>query len=296
LQRIDRIGTSAGMRWERLVLGDVEITGFSAGSLRVDGGAMFGVVPRSEWELRCPPDVENRVLLSLNCYLVRTPEALILADSGIGTLLNKKYLDFYGYRGSPDIERLIESLGYRTEDVDIVFHSHLHFDHCGGAMKKNSEGKIVPVFPRARHVVQRGEWANALHPVDRDRPSYFAGNLKPLAALESLDLLDGTAAIAEGIEAVLLPGHTACHQGLKVVSGGGTFFFPGDLIPTSAHVGLASIMSFDLYPVESQDNKKKVYAEALAGGWILGFSHDPACFFGGIRRAGRGYEFVPREG
>ncbi len=276
--------------------GKFELHLVSDGNVWLDGGAMFGVVPRSEWELRCPPDAANRVLLSLNCFLIRTPEALILADSGIGTLLNRKYLDFYGYRGSPDIESLLESLGHRPEDVDIVFHSHLHFDHCGGAVKKNGEGKIVPVFPRARHVVQRGEWENALHPVDRDRPSYFAAHLKPLADTGTLELLDGTAAIAGGVEAVLLPGHTARHQGLQVTSEGGTFFFPGDLVPTSAHVGLASIMSFDLYPVESQDNKKKVCAEALAGGWILGFSHDPAHFFGGIRRAGRGYEFAPREG
>jgi len=296
LHRTDRIETTDGERRERLVLGRAEITGFSAGSLRVDGGAMFGVVPRSEWGLQCPPDAENRVLLSLNCFLVRTPDVLILADSGIGTILNRKYLDFYGFRGTPDIERLLESLGCRTGDVDIVFHSHLHFDHCGGAVKKNGEGKIVPVFPRARHVVQRGEWENALHPVDRDRPSYFAAHLRPLADSGTLDLLDGTAAIAEGVEAVLLPGHTARHQGLKVVSGGETFLFTGDLVPTSAHVELASIMSFDLYPVESQDNKKKVYAEALTGGWILGFSHDPAHFFGGIRRAGRGYAFAPRRG
>ena len=283
------------MRMERLVLGPVEITAFSAGTFLVDGGAMFGVVPRVEWEKACPPDAENRVPISLNVFLIRTPWALILADSGIGTILNRKYLDFYSFQGTPDIGSLLGTIGFRPEDVDIVFNSHLHFDHCGGNVKKGGRGGLVPVFPRARYVVQKGEWRNALHPVERDRPSYFPVNLRPLEAAGCLDLIEGNTIISKGVEAVLVPGHTAFHQCLKVTAGGGTFFFLGDLVPTSAHIGLFTVMSFDLYPVETQENKKAVYLEALAGDWTLGFSHDPLRFFGRLRKAGRRFVFAPLE-
>ena len=283
------------MRMERLALGPVEITAFSAGTFLVDGGAMFGVVPRVEWEKACPPDAENRVPISLNVFLIRTPWALILADSGIGTLLKRKVLDFYGYQGTPDIESLFGAIGIRPEDVDIVFNSHLHFDHSGGNVKRDGRGRIVPVFPRARYVVQKGEWGNALHPVERDKPSYFPVNLRPLEDAGCLDLIEGNTSISKGAEAVLVPGHTAFHQCLKVTAGSGTFFFPGDLVPTSAHVGLSSVMSFDLYPVETQENKKGVYREALAGDWTLGFSHDPSRFFGRLRKAGRRFVFTPLE-
>ncbi len=279
------------MRPETRTFGRIEVTGFSAGEIRVDGGAMFGIVPRSLWAKQCPPDRENRVPLALNCFLIRTPEVLILAETGIGTLLDRKYLDFYGFCGDPGLEAPLAALGCRPADIDIVFNSHLHFDHCGGNVTKDHSRAVVPAFPNAKYDVRKGEWASALHPVARDKPSYFPSRLKPLSASGRLNLIEADGEIAAGVEAVLVPGHTAFHQCLKAADGNATFFFAGDLVPTAAHIGPDAIMSYDLYPAETLDNKKKVLARALAGGWTLGFSHDPFRFFGKIARAGRGFEF-----
>jgi glyoxylase-like metal-dependent hydrolase (beta-lactamase superfamily II) len=279
------------VRAETRTFGRISVTGFSAGAFKVDGGAMFGVVPRSVWSRECPPDAENRVPLALNCFLVRTPKALILADTGIGTLLDRRHLDFYGFGGDPGLEVHLAALGFRPGDIDIVFQSHLHFDHCGGNVKRDASGAVVPAFPKARYVVRKGEWAAALHPVERDKPSYIPRRLRPLEASGRLDLIEADGEIADGVKAVLVPGHTAFHQCLKVTDRGAIFFFAGDLVPTAAHVGPDAIMSYDLFPAETLDNKKKVCARALAGDWVLGFSHDPHRFFGKIGKTGREYTF-----
>ena len=283
------------MSAETRTFGGITVTGFSAGEFKVDGGAMFGVVPRSIWSRECPPDAENRVPLALNCFLVRTPKALILADTGIGTLLDRRHLDLYGFGGDPGLEVPLAALGCRPGDIDIVFNSHLHFDHCGGNVKRDGCGAVVPAFPEARYVVRRGEWAAALHPVARDKPSYIPRRLRPLEASGRLDLIEADGEIADGVEAVLVPGHTAFHQCLKVTDGGATFFFMGDLVPTAAHVGQDAIMSYDLFPAETLDNKKKIYARARAGNWVLGFSHDPQRFFGKVAKTGREYSFRELE-
>ncbi len=277
------------MRSETRTFGRIKVTGFSAGEIRVDGGAMFGVVPRTVWARLSPPDAENRVPLALNCYLVRTPDVLILADTGIGTLLGRRVRDHYGFRGDPGLEAPLAALGCRTSDIDVVFNSHLHFDHCGGNVMKDPSGAVVPAFPEARYIVRKGEWANALDPVARDKPSYFPGRLRPLEDSGRLSLIEADGPVAEGVEAVLVPGHTAFHQCLKVTDGGATFFFAADLVPTSAHLGLDAIMSYDLFPAETLDNKRKIFARASAGDWVLGFGHDPLQFFGRIERTGIEY-------
>lgn len=278
------------MRPETRTFGRISVTGFSAGAFKVDGGAMFGVVPRSVWARQCPPDAQNRVSLALNCFLVRTPEALILADTGIGTLLDRRRLDFYGFSGDPRLEVHLAALSCRPGDIDIIFHSHLHFDHGGGDVERDASGAVVPAFPRARIVVRKGEWTAALHPVDRDKPSYVPRRLKPLESSGRLDLIEADREICGGAEAVLVSGHTAFHQCLKVTDRGATFFFAGDLVPTAAHVGPDAIMSYDLFPAMTLDNKKKILARALAGDWVLGFSHDPRRFFGKVGKTGKRYQ------
>jgi glyoxylase-like metal-dependent hydrolase (beta-lactamase superfamily II) len=284
------------MRFETRTFGRIEVTGFAAGEIRVDGGAMFGVVPRSVWAAQSPPDAENRVRLALNCFLVRTPKALILADTGIGSFLGRRYLEHYGFSGDSGLEAPLAALGCRPEDIDVVFNTHLHFDHCGGDVAKSPSGAVVPAFPGARYAVRKGEWESAFHPIARDKASYFPERLKPLEASGRLDLLEADGEIAEGVEAVLVPGHTAFHQCLKVTDGGATFFFAGDLVPTSAHVGLEAIMSFDLFPAETLDNKRTIFARALAGDWVLGYAHDPLRFVGKLACAGRRYAHREPEG
>ena len=278
---------------DRTVIGEIQVVRLLDGTFRVDGGAMFGVVPRTIWARLAPPDRENRVALALNGFLVLTPEATILLDTGVGPDIDRRYAAFYGAERSSGLLGALAGWGLGPEDIDIVVNSHLHFDHCGGNTRKTPEGAWVPTFPKARYVVQKGEWAQALHPVERDRPSYFPNRLKPLEESGRLSLLEGDGPIAPGVEAVLLPGHTAFHQGIKVVSGGRTFFYLGDAVPTTAHIDLPNIMSFDLYPVETFANKKALLARAADEGWTVGFSHDLDRPLGLVRRSGRMLVYAP---
>ncbi len=278
---------------DRLALGDCEIVRLLDGTFRVDGGAMFGVVPRTLWASKAAPDRENRITLALSCYLVRTPGANILLDTGVGPDLGRRYESFYAVDHRPGLLAALAGLGLGPGDIDVVVNSHLHFDHCGGNTSKAPDGSWAPAFPQARYAVRRGEWEQALHPVGRDKPSYLPARLTALADAGRLDLLAADGPVAAGVEAVLVPGHTAFHQGVKVVSGGRTFFFAADAIPTAVHVDLDYIMSFDLYPVETFEAKRDLLARAEAGDWVLGFGHDLSVPFGALRRAGGRLAVVP---
>lgn len=277
----------------RMRVGEVEVVRLLDGTFRVDGGAMFGVVPRTIWARLAPPDEENRIVLALNCFLLLTPEANILLDTGVGPDVDRRYAAFYGAERTAGLLESLAGWGLGPEDIDVVVNSHLHFDHCGGNTRRTAEGAWVPTFSKARYVVQKGEWAQALHPVERDRPSYFPNRLKPLEETGRLSLLDGDGPIAPGVEAVLVPGHTAYHQGIKVFSGGRTFFYLGDAVPTAAHIDLPNIMSFDLYPVETFAQKKALLARVADEGWAVGFSHDLGRPLGLVRRSGHMLVYAP---
>jgi glyoxylase-like metal-dependent hydrolase (beta-lactamase superfamily II) len=277
---------------DRLALGGFEIIRLLDGTFRVDGGAMFGVVPRTLWAAKAAPDHENRVTLALNCYLVRTPEATVLLDTGVGPDIGRRHTDFYSFDRRPGLLESLAGLGLKPEAIDIVVNSHLHFDHCGGDTLKTSGGAWVPAFPRARYIVQRGEWEQAMNPVGRDKPSYLPARLKPLAESGRLSLIDGDVPIVPGLEAVLVAGHTALHQGVRATSSGRTFFYAADAVPTAAHIGLDYIMSYDLYPVDTFETKKALLERAEAGAWVIGFSHDLRVPFGTLRRTGRRLDIV----
>jgi glyoxylase-like metal-dependent hydrolase (beta-lactamase superfamily II) len=281
---------------ERIRIGAIEIIRLLDGTIRVDGGAMFGVVPRTLWAAKAHPDRENRIKLALNCYLVRTPDATVLLDTGVGAGIGRRYADFYSYEPCPGLLPALAELGLGPDAIDVVVNSHLHFDHCGGNTVQTAGGTWVPSFSRARYVVQRGEWEQALTPVERDRPSYKPARLKPLAENGQLTLVEGDVAVADGVEAVVVAGHTAHHQGVKVTAGGQTFFYLADAVPTAAHVGLDYIMSYDLYPVDTFNAKKALLARAEAEDWILGFSHDLAMPFARLRRAGKRLDVVAAAG
>jgi len=278
---------------DHVTIGEVEIVRLLDGTFRVDGGAMFGVVPRTLWAAKAAPDRENRITLALNCYLIRTPGANVLLDTGVGPDVGRRYIDFYSFDRRPGLLAALAEIGLGPEDIDVVVNSHLHFDHCGGNTTKKADGTWAPTFPRARYVVQRGEWEQALHPVERDRPSYMPARLKPLADSGRLELREGEGTIVTGVDTVLVAGHTAFHQGVKVASGGRTFFYAADAIPTAAHVDLDYITSFDLYPADTFEAKKALLARAEAEGWVLGFSHDLGTPFGSLKRAGRRLDVVP---
>jgi glyoxylase-like metal-dependent hydrolase (beta-lactamase superfamily II) len=281
------------MTIDRISLGKFEIYGLRDGFFFLDGGAMFGVVPKTLWEKKFPADKKNRIKLALNSILIKTAKELILVETGIGGDLNPKFYDYYSVERKPGLALSLEKLGYQAEDIDLVVNTHLHFDHCGGNTSKNERGEDVPTFPKARYIIQKGEWEDALHPSERDKASYLEQNFLPLEKHGLLQLVDGNKEISEGVEVIVVPGHTSRHQCLKVSSGGKVVFFLGDLVPTSAHVGLSYIMSYDLFPQQTLENKREYFDQAIEEDWILAFNHDPEHFFGKVKKVNNKYMFEP---
>ena len=283
------------MTADRLRLGEVDVFGLREGHFHLDGGAMFGVVPKTLWEKVCPADEKNRIRLALNSLVIRTPGAVILVETGIGTKTSQKFAGIYCVETEPGLVPALAGAGFRPEDVDFVINTHLHFDHCGGNTRWDEAGRAVPTFPRARYLIQKGEWEAALRPNERDRSSYLPENFVPLQEAGLVQLVDGDREIVPGVEVVVSPGHTRRHQSVLVHSGGRVLYFLGDLVPTTAHVRLSYVMSYDLYPLETLETRKRLYEQAIAGDWILGFVHDPVHFFGRVRKSNTRYEFAPIE-
>lgn len=253
-------------------LGDLEFHVFSAGHFRLDGGAMFGVIPKPMWEKKMAPDARNRIILSMNCLLIHAGGKRILVETGAGDKMNPKLREIYALEG-PLLAEGLRSYGLRPEDIDIVIDTHLHFDHCGGNTRVEKD-KIVPSFPNARYFVQRGEFDHAMNPNERDRASYFPENFAPLEAAGMLTLLEGDGVIVPGVEVVRVPGHTADMQCVKLTGGGKAAFLFADLVPTTAHLPLPWIMGYDLYPMMTLENKKRWIPESVREGWIGLFAHD----------------------
>jgi glyoxylase-like metal-dependent hydrolase (beta-lactamase superfamily II) len=255
-----------------LKLGDLEFHIISAGHVLLDGGAMFGVIPRPLWERKMPPDARNRITLGMNCLLILTGGKRILVETGAGDKLNPKLRDIYGVDGPFLIEGL-RAHDLRPEDIDIVVNTHLHFDHCGGNTRIEQD-KIVPAFPNARYFVQRLEFGHATNPNERDRASYFPENFTPLEAAGVLSLLEGDGEIVPGVEVIRAPGHNADMQCVKLTGGGKTAFAFADLVPTTAHLPLPWIMGYDLYPMITLENKKRWIPTVAREGWLALFVHD----------------------
>jgi glyoxylase-like metal-dependent hydrolase (beta-lactamase superfamily II) len=174
--------------------------------------------------------------------------------------------------------------GVRAEDIDIVLASHLHFDHAGGFTARDASGTVVPRFPRARYVVNRGEWEDATHPHERNRASYFAENYMPVQDAGQVDFMDGDGEVMPGVRVRRTGGHTRCHQIVYIESGGKTAVFAADLIPTTAHVDVPWIMAYDLYPMETLEFKRAFVREAIEREYLIFFEHDPAVAAGYIRQ------------
>ncbi len=281
------------MEINKLTVGDFTVYGLRDGFFYLDGGAMFGVVPKILWEKVYKPDSLNRIKMSLNSLLIETKEKLVLVETGIGENLREKAAQHYSIERKQGLLGELQQKGYSAGDIDYVINTHLHFDHCGGNTYKNEQGKFVPAFPNAEYVVQKGEWEDALDPGSRDRPSYDKNNFLPLKEYGQLKLVDGDTDVTEGVKVVLAEGHTSSHQCVKVESKGKVLFFMGDLIPSSSHVHLPYVMSYDLYPVKTLKNKEKFLQQAEREHWIIALNHDPEYFFGTISRTEKKYVFSP---
>jgi glyoxylase-like metal-dependent hydrolase (beta-lactamase superfamily II) len=269
-------------------LGDARVTLLHDGTIALDGGAMFGVVPRVVWEKRDPPDDRNRVTLGLNIALIESGGKRVLVDTGMGERWTEKEVRMYRIERSTTLLGGLRGCGLGPEDIDVVVNTHLHFDHSGGNTRLEG-GRVVPAFPRARYVVQRGEWDDATHPHERNRASYRLDDFVPLADAGQLDLIEGEAEVAPGVRAVPVGGHTTHHQMVVVASGGETLVVPTDLLPTASHLPLPFVMGYDLFPVATLEAKRKLLEAAVEGGWRILFYHDARTPLGRVRRDGEGY-------
>lgn len=252
-------------------LGDFELTAFSDGTYYLDGGAFFGIIPKILWQKKIQADELNRVATGLNSVLVRTGKQTVLIETGIGNKLGERMQRIYEPQA-----KLFENLkagGVSPEEIDIVINSHLHFDHCGWNTVRR-DGKIVPTFPKATYYAPRGEWEVGREQRERDAISYISENYDPLIESGQMRLLEGDAKIAPGISTRTYSGHTRSMQAIMLESDGQTACYISDLIPTTAHLDLTWGMAFDLYPLETIANKKRFYAEAVPGKWLVMFTHD----------------------
>ncbi len=254
-------------------LGKFHLYALSDGTFALDGGQMFGVVPKPLWEKKSAPDARNRVRLSLTCLLVQTPNTNVLIETGIGDKFDVKHADIYGVDHSTTLLDTLKSHGLSPSDVDMVINTHLHFDHCGWNVRRDG-AKLVPAFPRARYLVQRGEWEHAGAPTERDRASYVEAFFA--AAEQQTEFLDGDTEVLPGIHVEVLPGHTRHLQGVRITSEGEEAYFISDLVPTAAHLDYPWIMSFDLYPLDTLANKKRLLPQLAARNALVVFPHDPA--------------------
>ncbi|HEY2067360.1 MAG TPA: MBL fold metallo-hydrolase [Gemmatimonadaceae bacterium] len=277
-------------------VGDLRIHALQAGLQQLDGGAMFGVVPKTLWERKIPADARNRIPLGMRCLLVEHPDALVLIDTGAGNKENAKFYDIYGIEndaigqaGPTQLESALAEAGFSPADVDVVIDSHLHFDHAGGNTRKGEDGSPVLSFANARYVVRRGEWEWAHRANERTSASYFAHNFDPLERAGRLELIDADVEVLPGISLRKTPGHTPHHQGILVESAGERLFYLADLAPTTSHVPLPWIMGYDVEPLVTLETKRRLWAEAASEGWTVMFEHDSVNAFGKIVADGKGY-------
>lgn len=268
------------------------------GLQRLDGGAMFGVVPRTLWKTRIEPDERNRIPLAMRCVLVEHDDGLVLIDTALGNKEDAKFLDIYGVEnqgleGATQLEDALASAGFLPRDVKWVINTHLHFDHAGGNttmdpdLENDPRRHVRPTFPNAGYVVQRGELDFARHTNERTRASYLPHNFEPIAAANRWRLLDGDEEVLPGISVRLTPGHVPFHQAVLLRDGGETALFVGDLFPTTSHLPLPWIMGYDLEPLRTLESKRAILNEAIAGGWRLIFEHDPRVAMGTPVREGK---------
>jgi methylmalonyl-CoA epimerase len=268
-------------RVQRFAIGDIELVSVCDGFIRFDGGAMFGVVPKALWSARAPADERNRITLAMRPLIVRGARTMII-DAGLGDKENARFHDMYGVDRTRNLDHTLAEAGVAPEEIDIVLASHLHFDHAGGFTVRDAGGRVRPRFPRAQYIVRRGEWDDATHPHARNRASYLADNYRPLAEAGVLQLVDDDRMIMPGVRVRRTGGHTMHHQMVLIESGGKTAAFVADLMPTSAHLGLAWILGYDLYPMDTLAAKKAFVKEAVERDMLVFFEHDPVMAAGRI--------------
>lgn len=261
-------------------VGRFRVHAIQAGGQKLDGGAMFGVVPKPLWERRIPADERNRIQLGMRCLLVEHDIGLVLIDNGVGNKESAKFHDIYGVEnqsadtpGATRLEDGLAQLGHKPSDIALMIDTHLHFDHAGGNTRKVGD-KVELTFPNARYVVQKGEYHYATHTNERTAGSYFPHNFVPVAEAGRYDFVEGEKEVVAGLTLIPTPGHTPHHSGVLIDGGGDRAFFLADLAPTASHLPLPWIMGYDVEPLRTLESRRAIYKRAAEEDWLLIFEHD----------------------
>jgi len=273
-------------------LGDFQIDFLSDGTFKLDGGAMFGIVPKPLWTREREADERNRMLLSCNCPLIRTGKHVILIDCGIGRKWNDKQRDIYAIDAQPTLINQLAAHSLKPADVTILVHTHLHLDHAGWNTQLNAKGEAEPVFVNARHIVERRELDVARKPNEIQRGTYLSHNIAPIDADKGWDVFEDTREVVPGISLFRTGGHTFGHSCLRIESGGKKALFIGEMMPTTAHRHLPWIMAYDLYPLESLEMKRRLFAECVSNNTLVLLDHDPTAFAVRLKQSGDKLEAI----
>jgi methylmalonyl-CoA epimerase len=263
-------------------LGDIDIVTVSDGFFYLDGGAMFGVIPKTFWEKKAPPDERNRIRMAMRCILLRGARTMLI-DAGSGDKMTPKQAEIYRFERDFNLRHSLPAAGMSPDAIDIVLATHLHFDHAGGFTERTSDGSVKPRFSRAQYIVRRGEFEDAMSPNERTKGSYFLENYKPLADHNVLQLVDDDVSIMPGVRVRRTGGHTMSHQLVVIESAGKTAVFAADLLPTAAHLPEVWVMGYDLFPLDTLNFKRTFLREAIERQYLIIFEHDPNIAAGYIR-------------
>lgn len=276
-------------------LGGYSIHTVEGSRLRLDGGAMFGIVPKALWNRNTEADDANRITLATRCLLLQGHERTILVDTGVGKKGDAKFEKIYAVdHDHATLEGSLDALGISTEEVTDVVFTHLHFDHCGGGVRRDEDGNLGLTFPRARHWIQRSHWDWA-HESPREQGSFLKENLKPLDDSGTLELLSPGESPFPNLFLEVVNGHTKGQQLVRVKGEEGTLFYAADLLPTAAHVPLLWVMAYDVEPLETLKEKQRHLTRATEEEWLVVFEHDPEVACATIERTEKGFKAVDRR-
>jgi glyoxylase-like metal-dependent hydrolase (beta-lactamase superfamily II) len=279
---------------QRRKIGALTVHAIQAGGQKLDGGAMFGVVPKPLWEKQIPSDERNRIQMGMRCLLIEHPSGLILIDTGAGNKEDGKFRNIYGLEnegadGLTMLEDGLAQVGVRPADIVMVINTHLHFDHAGGNTRFGKGGKVEISFPNATYIVKRGEYEYATHTNERTAASYFERNFTPVEEAGKIEFVSREKEIVKGVRVVPTPGHTPFHQSILIESAGERAFYLGDLVPTAAHLPLPWIMGYDVEPLVTLETKRRILKQAMDENWLLIFEHDANNAWGRVEHDGRAY-------
>jgi methylmalonyl-CoA epimerase len=278
---------------KRLPFGDLQLTMLHDGGFRLDGGAMFSVVPRLLWEKLAPADDRHRIQLAMRPLLVEAAWGRMIVDCGAGDKMSAKQADIYALEREQHLDHALAKVGLTSSSIDFALATHLHFDHFGGATVR-ADHALEPRFAKAKYLIRAAEWEDATHPHERNRASYLQEDFVPLKEAGVVEFFDGDVTVKPGVRVVRTGGHTGQHQVVYIESGGQTAVYVADMIPTIAHLQDPWVMSYDLFPMDTLAFKRRFIREAIDREYLILFEHDPRVSAGYIRENAKGQRFVER--